>query len=129
MGRFIVDAVAAETAGSDVVGDVLIYVSVSNADDGKPVTGLTADNFRLSSSIGLAIDTKITLCTESKWEPADIDPSGCYELWITRTDKPNQIQKWGKGEYYQFGVQARTFQGKLPVSFGQTVVDVQSLGT
>jgi hypothetical protein len=128
MSRLIVSAVAAESTSADVVGDVLIYVSVSRADDGKPVTGLSIGNFRLASSIGLVIDTVITLCTESKWEPGDSEAAGCYELWISRTDKPDQIQKWGKGEYYQFGVQARTFQGKSPVDFGQTVVNVQSLG-
>lgn len=129
MARLIVNAVAAEVVGSDVVGDVVIYVSVSRADDGSPVTGLTKDNFRLASSVGFAIDTVVSQVNESKWEPEDKEPSGCYELWIARTDKANLVQKWSKGEYYQFGVQVRTFKITSVVDCGQTVVNVQSLGT
>lgn len=123
MARLIVNAVSAESAGSNIAGEVQLYVSVSRADDGKPVTGLTKDNFRLASSVGLAIDTTIASCSESNWEPADNEPSGCYQLGIKRSDS----QKWGQGLTYQFGVQARTLNGKVVVDCGQTAADLKVL--
>jgi len=49
MARFIVEAVSSEYQG-DVLETLPIGVSVSRADDGAPVTGLTADNFRITAA-------------------------------------------------------------------------------
>jgi len=136
MTRLIVEAVANEARSVDVVGDILVYVSVSNADTGEPVTGLLKENFRICSSIGLAIDPVVSLVSESKWEPDDVDSAGCYSLWIYR----GQGDKWTKGEFYAFGIQASWFEKKKVkkngkthteaiLHQGQTVVSVESRGT
>jgi len=122
MARFVVHAVSAESVNSDSVGDLLIYVSVSRADNGKPVTGLTKDNFR---STGSGLTLSIVTSLESKWGPAGTELAGCYELSVRNMD----ASAWIKGEYYSLGVQVRTFNRKKVVGCGQTVVNVQSLGT
>lgn len=130
MARLIIEAVPDETHSADVVGDLLIFVSVSRADDGRPVTGLDRSHFRVASSIGLTLDPTVSLVTETHWEPDDQEPSGCYCVWINR----GRGQHWLPGERYAFGIQVRRFEpaaGDPPVAvdFGQTVVSVESLGT
>lgn len=127
MSRLIVDAVSAENTTVDVVGDLLICVSVSDGNTGEPVTGLTATNFRLASDIGGVSKITISLCTERMWEPTDTALAGVYELWVS-CNPPNTIEKWIPGEYYQFGVQAHITKGHKVISVGQTVVNVKSLG-
>ena len=136
MKKLLVEAVANEFRSVDVVGDILVYVSVSRADTGEPVTGLVKENFRICSSIGLAIDPVLVQVSESNWEPDDVDPAGCYSIWIYR----GQGDKWSKGEFYDFGIQVRWTEKKkvkksgktrtegIPFQ-GQTVVRVESLGT
>ena len=121
MPRLIVNAVSAEMVSIDSVGDINIYVSVSRADNGKPVTGLTKDNFRITSP---GFDLMVKSSGESNFSPGE--PSGCYSLDIAQTPGPSS---WIKGEYFHFGVEARVFKRKTVVSRGQTVVNIQSLGT
>ena len=145
MARLIVEAVTDEAHGGDVVGDVLVFVSVSLESDGKPVTGLKVENFRVASSIGSVINPVVTLVAEMNWEPDKQykEPSGCYSVWITRGKAgPSDSPHWTKGELYAFGIQVMRFEkqfvpgpkGKkphwveVPVDFGQTVVSVESLG-
>lgn len=122
MARLLVSAVTRESAGSDTVHQLLIFVSVSRADDGSPVTGLDKSNFRITSSISLAADPTVTSVHEAKWEPADAEPSGCYSINIGRSEG------WGKGQTYVFGVQARTFNKGGPragvADQGQAAVSV-----
>jgi hypothetical protein len=126
MARLIVEAVTNENTGSDSVGRLNLFVSVSRADDGTPVTGLTKDNFRISSSIGIVIDPAVSsTVSEAKWEPGDSELSGCYRISILRGGGDN----WSKGELYAFGIQVRVNEGGSPVHFGQTAVSVTSLGT
>jgi hypothetical protein len=49
MSRLIVNAVSGEFVSSDSIGEVALFVSVSRASNGKSVTGLTKDNFRILS--------------------------------------------------------------------------------
>lgn len=126
MARLIVEAVSNETVGGDLVWHLQLYVSVSRADDGRPVTGLTLSNFRICSSVGLVLDPKLSLGSESRWEPGDSELSGCYRLSINRNAGGD---KWAKGEYYAFGLQVIVNEGNVPTHFGQTVVSVLSQGT
>lgn len=126
MGRLIIEAVSDESQSVDVIGDLLVYVAVSRADDGQPVTGLGKQSFRITSSIGTVIDPVITLVSESRWESPDAEPSGCYEVWIGRGGSGH----WARGDFYAFGVQVRVFDGDgVAVDHGQTVVSILSLGT
>ncbi|HVR99388.1 MAG TPA: hypothetical protein VMW27_22390 [Thermoanaerobaculia bacterium] len=126
MARLIVKAVPNETTGSDLVFNLQVYVSVSRADDGRPVTSLTKENFRISSSIGGVLDPKPSAVHERHWEPGDTELSGCYSLSISRGSAG---EKWFKGEYYAFGIQVTVNERNVPVHFGQTVVSVLSQGT
>jgi len=126
MARLIVEAVTGEFKGTDVISVLKVFVSVSRADDGKPVTGLSASNFRIASSLGLVLDPTVGFVNERNWEPGDSEPSGCYSLEIKR---PSSEGKWGEGEYYAFGIQVRTLRNETPLDFGQTVVSVESFGT
>ena len=125
MARLLVEAVTRESTG-DAWHRLLIYVSVSRADDGSPVTGLTKRNFRITSNISLVVDPQVWSVHETAWEPGDKEPSGCYTIDIHRTDG------WGPGQNYTLGVQARTFDGKGRdadvVDQGQTAVSVISTG-
>ncbi|HAB15429.1 MAG TPA: hypothetical protein DCE44_03155 [Verrucomicrobiales bacterium] len=119
----------------------MVFVSVSRASDGQPVTGLGLDNFRIASSAGSILDPKPVLVSEVEWEPATGEPAGCYRLSIERghsvTDKPGDVSQWSKGETYSFGVQVRIFEThqidgrpvQVPVDWGQVVLAIESLGT
>jgi hypothetical protein len=126
MARLIVEAVSNETVSSDLVWHLQLYVSVSRADDGRPVTGLTQSNFRLCSSVGLVLDPKLSFGSESRWEPDDTELAGCYRLSINRNAEG---AKWTEGEYYAFGLQVIVNEDKVPTHFGQTVISILSQGT
>ena len=104
MARLIVEACSAEWTSGDVVYTLLLGVSVSRSDDGKAVTGLKAENFRVVSHMGSIKDFKVGSVSEWKWEPADVEPAGCYEVMISMTP----AAKFVKGTRYTFGIQART---------------------
>ena len=72
-------------------GLLQIYISISRADDDKPVTGLLAHNFRITS-LGLptenppntaGADYKV-LVGERTWDPQDTEPSGVYDLVLSK---------------------------------------------
>ena len=126
MARLVVSAVTRESEKSDSWHRLLMYVSVSRAEDGSPVTGLEKRNFRITSNISLVVDPEVWSVHETEWEPGDTEPSGCYTIDIGRKDG------WGPDQTYTFGVQARTFDGKDRgadvVDMGQTAVSIVSLG-
>ncbi len=126
MARLVVDAVNAEWTSGDIFDIVLIAVSVSRADDGTPVTGLTVDNFRVASTIGTALDATVHQVNERKWEPDDVDLSGCYSLMVRLQGGHTP------GTRYVYGVQARTFDEARPAHVtdqGQTIIELISTGT
>lgn len=126
MARLVVAAVNAEWTSGDIFDIVLIAVSVSRADDGTPVTGLTRDNFRVASTVGTALDATVHQVDERKWEPDDAEPSGCYSLMIRLQGGHTP------GARYVYGVQARTFAEGAPPDVtdeGQTIIELISAGT
>jgi hypothetical protein len=124
MARLVVEAQSSEWVTVDVVYEVLVAVSVSRADSGTPVTGLTTRNFRVAVPYGLVQDFKVVRVSEAKWEPEDVDLAGIYQLEIVMSP----AEEFVKGERYVFGVQARTFDGSAVVDRGQTVVELISMG-
>ena len=89
--------------------------------NGRPVTGLTKDNFNV-----VCYEDIVFSCNELKWQPGNTELSGCYSFHLIHIP----TSSWIKGEYYQIGIQARTFKGKKAIDFtGQAVITVQSLGT
>lgn len=141
MARLIVFAVSNESHSVDVEGRLLVFVSVSRASDGQPVTGLGLDNFRIASSLGSVLDPRLAVVSEVEWEPGSQEPSGCYRLSIERgrtsMGKSEPSGQWMKGEWYAFGIQVRVFEMhsidgqsvEVPVDWGQVVLQVGSLGT
>lgn len=136
MSRLIVEAVTNEK--HDTKLDLLqICVSVSRADDGKPVTGLKAHNFRITN-LGLPsenpskdlarADYKI-LVGERTWDPQDNEPSGVYDLVFSRDFSNFDVGgSFQSGENFAFGLQVRQFRGDVPLDFGQTAISLTSLG-
>jgi len=120
MPRLIVTLASGESATGDTLNELSLFASVSRATNGKPVAGLTSANFRVA-----ALDDLTISAGELKWQPGNTESSGCYSLSIAHTPSSPFI----KGEFYQIGVQVRTFKGKKAVDFGQAVISVQSLGT
>jgi hypothetical protein len=103
MARLLVEAVSSEGGFLDDPWAVGVGVSVSRADDGTPVTGLTKENFRVASTEGWVDWAEYV--NEMKWEPTDAEPSGCYGVGIYK--KPPQGLTLGNR--YVFGIQVRTF--------------------
>jgi hypothetical protein len=130
MARLLVEAVSSEGGFLDDPWAVGVGVSVSRADDGTPVTGLTKENFRVASTEGWVDWAEYV--NEMKWEPTDAEPSGCYGVGIYK--KPPQGLTLGNR--YVFGIQVRTFSqqkgtgtGKrrpplIVVDQGQTIIGV-----
>src|SRR5262245_11327424 len=123
MARLLVEAVSSEGGFMDDPWAAGVGVSVSRADDGTPVTGLSKENFRVASTEGWVDWAEYV--HEMKWETADIEPSGCYDVGIYKTPP----QGLTLGVRYVFGIQVRTFiteKGKRPlvVDQGQTIVEV-----
>lgn len=145
MARLLVEARTAEWTSGDALLELLVGVSVSRADDGTPVSGLGAENFRLAAQGGDVSDFAIDQVSEWKWEPSDLEPAGCYQLSIgwnffadgirlripPPTPPPASGDKLIKGWRYVFGIQARTFDDDKPprvVDQGQTIVEMISVG-
>ena len=76
MARLLVEARTAEWTSGDVVRELLVGVSVSRADDGTPVTGLGAENFRVAAQFGHLSDFAIDQVSEWEWEPGDVEQAG-----------------------------------------------------
>jgi hypothetical protein len=129
MSRLIVAAVSGESKFTDIVFHLELFVSVSDAQSGAPISGLMPDHFRLCSPSGKVFDTTIAACNEADWPQSHGEHSGCYALGITipRGDGKQKVE-WVEGEFYPFGIQVRYTDEHNEVHAGQTVVRVQSLG-
>jgi hypothetical protein len=139
MARLLVEARSGElTMAPNVVGRLWVDVSVSRANDGSPVTGLGADNFRIAAQLGAYGDFSIVEVGEWSWEPGDTEPAGCYLVRLgwrydpeLQDPRPASGDPFTPGMSYVLGIQARTFDNHHPphvVDQGQTIVRVISLG-
>jgi hypothetical protein len=130
MARLIVAAQTYEPAvpfGGELQW-LYLGVSVSRADDGTPVTGLAAENFRVASDIGVAKDVAVQV-GEWQWQPDDREPSGCYNLKIPMTGKKG----FTRDGRFIFCIQVRTFRIASPglgipavEDQGQTIIELIS---
>jgi hypothetical protein len=128
MSRLIVEAVSGESKFTDIVFNLELFVSVSDATSGAPISGLQAEHFRLCSPSGKVFDSAISSSAEAFWSRS-AEHAGCYALGITiAKDAGKQKLEWMEGEFYPFGVQVRYTDEHNEVHAGQTVVRVQSLG-
>jgi hypothetical protein len=67
-----------------------VVVSITRADDGAPVTGLTEDNFRIAWHAGDVADAALSgNFQELAWEPGDKEPAGFYQLTLQHEQPPN----------------------------------------
>ncbi len=129
MPRLIVEAVSGESKFTDVVFHLELFVSVSDALTGAPISGLLPDHFRLCTPSGKLFDATIAAGIEATWPRSNGEHSGCYALGITITrEGGKQKIEWIEGEYYPFGIQVRYADDQSQIHAGQTVVRVQSLG-
>ncbi len=128
MSRLIVEAVSGESKFIDIVFHLELFVSVSDAKTGAPVSGLLPEHFRLCSPAGTLFDTAISASTEATWDRARVEGAGCYSLGISiAKDGGKQKLEWMESEYYPFGIQVH-YAANNEVHRGQAVVRVQSLG-
>lgn len=131
MSRLLVEAVSRERQFSDSWWQLALFVSVSRADDGTPVTGLELHQFRVCAPTGSILEFNLSGGYEAHWEPTDQELAGCYSLnvryqWET---KGPGLNEWTEGEFYPFGIQVRVPDKEAGVThMGQTVVRVESLG-
>lgn len=134
MNRLIIEAVSSEYSQDADVKGLWLFVSVSRASDGTPVTGLELDNSSICSPLGPALDMTLEqVGSEAIWERFDEEPAGCYSLsiaynWGTETGSDSSPVDWVKGEFYPFGIQIRVPDQKAGiVHMGQTVLRIESL--
>jgi hypothetical protein len=121
MARLVLTAVSGETTiAGDSFNEIEVLVSASRATNGKRVTGLTKDNFRVASPLSL----EVTSCSETRWDPVPTHLTGFYTLGI----RQNPSAPFTKGATYYFGIQVRTFKGETVVDSGQSVISMESLG-
>jgi hypothetical protein len=106
-----------------------LFVSVSDANTGAPISHLLPNHFKLCTPTGKLFDTAIAAGTEASWGHRNDQPSGCYSLGISISkDGDKQKLEWIEGEYYSFGIQVCFTDEHNETHVGQTVVRVQSLG-
>ena len=127
MARLIVDAVSNEKRDFDDE-TIMLTVSVSRADDGASVTGLTAQNFAMSNTEKKTgfdpVDYNLQV-SERNWDAA-AQPSGIYDISITNK---TFSKVFADAMNYTFGLRVKTFSlVKNPIDIGQTVISVASLG-
>jgi hypothetical protein len=130
MTRLIVDAVSQESKSVHDDGfALLLFVSVSRADTGAPVNGLTKDNFRVCSPLGTVFEMNLLGGHELEWEPTDIESAGCYSLRIVRKwAHTGELSEWNKLDYYCFGLQVQAPDSNGGAThMGQTAVRIESL--
>ncbi len=127
MSRLIIEAVSNQKTNYSLGEKLLILVSVSKAHDGKPIIGLKETNFKISRSPATsAYNVKVDMVIEVPWGlPNDNEATGFYELVIAQIPSG----EWTNNEIYCFGIQVIDFKNSIPISFGQTVVIVQNVGT
>jgi hypothetical protein len=129
MARLIVDAVSQESKSVHDDGYVLLlFVSVSHADTGAPINGLTAGHFRVCSPLGTVFEMNILGSQEVDWEPADTDAAGCYSLRIVRKwAHTGELSEWNKLEASCFGLQVHVVADSGETHMGQTALRLESL--
>lgn len=132
MARLIVDACPSEwNLGGDAAFVLQFAASVSWAETGGPVTGLTQKNFIVAAFHAPTFyDYVVAPPRELKLEPGDVAPSGCYQLDIVYGEKLDNPMPFEKGGRYTFGLIVRMFGGIGGgiTHEGQTVVSVISQG-
>lgn len=130
MTRLIVEAVSSETKFVDLRSRLELFVSVSRAADGTPVTGLKAQDFRFCSPAGTVYGLTLEGGREATWEGAATEGTGCYSLSIAFKPETGRgpAREWIEGEFYPFGIQVRFKDSSGALHLGQTVVRIQSLG-
>jgi len=105
MARLIVEAVSGEVQTEDIRNVLELFVSVSRADDGSPVTGLSWINFQICSSIGTTNDMKLSIKQEQNWDIQDVVPAGCYSIMLTyRYEQTYSPRNWRPGGFYVLGI-------------------------
>ena len=113
MARLIVEAISYEGNAVSYPGNSdapptprRVLVSVSRADTGAPVTGLTANDFRTSHRYGYS--TSLSFDAESELEWHGGGPSGAYVLEVHLL-RNGQYEDWGPGNLFEFvlGVRVR----------------------
>lgn len=127
MTRLIVDAVSQETKSVHEDGFSLqVFVSVSRADTGAPVNGLSPEHFRVCSPLGAVFEMHLLGGHELQWEPADTEAAGCYSLRIVRKwAHTGELSEWSKLEEHCFGLQVRApCADGGPQHMGQTAVRI-----
>jgi len=130
MARLVIDAVSGESKFVDIARHLELFVCVSDALTGVPISGLQPKHFRLCSPAGKVFGTKVEACTETTWEKGGNDSTGCYALSVVVTQEGSSKQlEWLEGEFYPFGIQVRFSDDTKEVHMGLTVVRIQSLGT
>lgn len=129
MGRLIVEAVSSETKFVDLRSRLELFVTVSRASDGSPVTGLETQDFRFCSPAGTVYGLTLEGGREATWEGLT-EAAGCYSLSVAFRPEGGRAptREWVEGEFYPFGVQVRFKDSAGTLHSGQTVVRVQSLG-
>lgn len=129
MTRLIVEAVSGETRFVDLRSRLELFVSVSHARNGAPVTGLRTQDFRFCSPAGTVFGLTLERGPEAQWEGTS-EPAGCYSLSVAFKPEGGRrpAREWVEGEFYPFGIQVRYQDSAGVVHLGQTVVRVQSLG-
>jgi hypothetical protein len=129
MPRLIVEAVSGESNFTDILFHLELFVSVSDANTGIPVSGLRPEHFRLCSPVGKLYDMNISTQSEANWNLVENEGSGCYSFGIAiAKDSGKQKLEWIEGEYYPFGIQVCFTDDRNELYMGQTVVRIQSLG-
>ena len=113
MARLIVEAVSYEGNAVSYPGNQdapptprRVLVSVSHADTGAPVHGLTVNDFRTSHRYGSDTSLEFSAGNEMKW--MDGRPSGAYELRV-RLQRDGVYEEWKPGNLFEFvlGVRVR----------------------
>ena len=129
MSRLVIEAVSGESKFTDIMFHLELFISVSDAATGMPVSGLRPEHFRLCSHVGKIFDMSISAIAEALWDRATGEGAGCYSLGISISkDSGRHKLEWIEGEFYPFGLQVRFRDEQNHVHIGQTVVRVQSLG-
>jgi hypothetical protein len=129
MARLMVEAVSGESKFVDVAHRLELFVCVTDALTGMPISGLQPKHFRLCAPPGKVFGSEVDTCTETVWNKANSDPTGCYALSVVVTKESGDPLQWLEGEFYPFGIQVRFSDDTKEIHMGQTVVRVQSLGT
>lgn len=127
MARLIVEAVSYEGNAASYPGNSdapptprRVLVSVSRADTGAPVHGLTVDDFRTSHRHGS--NTSLSFSAQSELTWTDGRPAGAYMLEV-RLQRNGAYEAWAPGTLFEFvlGVRVRDTSGDDDAGEPETV--------